>query len=356
MKVALDAMGGDHAPRVTVEGALAAVDEFGSDLRVILVGPTERIREELSRCGREQDGRIEITHAPQVISSHEKAVRALRDKRDSSIARAVELHRTRKADAVVSAGHTGAQMAASYMMLGLIEGVRRPTIGGLFPAANGRFSILLDVGANTDCKPGHLLQFAIMGSVFQEIVGHAENPRVALLSIGEEKNKGNDLVFGTNYLLEHSGLNYVGHVEGSDLFTGKADVVVCDGFVGNVMLKFAESVGSIILNRFSRAAQEGASAGAAVQQLQKEFDYSEVGGVPLLGVNGVSIICHGRSSVKAIKNAIREAMVLSKGDLPAALARGMARYDVGMFIRGVARWKGFHEGRGEFEIDKDQND
>ena len=357
MKIALDAMGGDHAPGIPVEGALAALDEYGDDLSIALVGPLDVLQQELARHGREPDGRIQLVDAPEVISMSDKAGRAVREKRNSSLMRAIELHKSGEADAVISAGHTGAQMAASYMLLGLIEGVRRPTIGTLLPVGGGRFCTLVDVGANTDCKPINLLQFAIMGSVFMEIVSGKQNPSVALLSIGEEKTKGNELVLATHYLLEESGLNFVGNVEGSDIFAGKADVIVCDGFVGNIILKFAESVGSLLLGRLTQLGGTSRSSSVTgLRQVRKDFDYAEIGGVPLLGVNGISMICHGRSSAKAIKSAIREAMMLKKGDLPGALSRGVAQYDVGMFTRGMARLKSFHERRDELEIRKDDDD
>jgi len=356
MNIALDAMGGDHAPAIPVEGALAALDEFGGDLKITLVGDESQLRRQLSAHERESDARIEIVNATEVISMSDKASRAVREKRNSSLMRAVGLHQGGLADAVVSAGHTGAQMAASYMMLGLIEGVRRPTIGGLFPVGGGRFSVLLDVGANTDCKPANLLQFAIMGSVFVEILTGNSSPRVGLLSIGEEKTKGNELVLAAHYLLEQSGLNFIGNVEGGDVLIGKADVLVCDGFVGNIVLKFAESVGGMILHRFANKGPASPELAQSMKQLQKEFDYAEIGGVPLLGINGISLICHGRSSAKAIKNAIREAVTLKKADLPGALSRGVAKYDVGVFTRGMARLKSFHDRRDELEIGKGDDD
>jgi glycerol-3-phosphate acyltransferase PlsX len=355
MKIALDAMGGDHAPSVPVQGALAALDEFGNDLCLILAGPEGRLRAELAKQGRAAEARLEIADASDVVSMHDSAGRAVRQKRDSSLLRAIKLHKEGAADAVVSAGHTGAQMAASYLMLGLIEGVRRPTIGGLLPVHGGRFCVLLDVGANIDCKPKHLLQFAIMGSVFMEIMTGTANPRVGLLSIGEEKTKGNEQVQATHYLLEESGLNFIGNLEGGDVMAGKADVVVCDGFVGNILLKFAESLGTLFLNRVKGLPAEDSRLAEGVKQMQKEFDYAEIGGVPLLGINGISIICHGRSSPKAIKNAIREAMTLRQGNLPEALTHGVTRYEVGMMSRGLARFKSFRERHHESE-ETDSND
>jgi len=356
MRIALDAMGGDHAPGIPVEGALAALDEFGTDLSIILVGPEQRIRQELSKHGRDTEARIHISHAPEVISMSDKPSVAIREKRNSSLMRAVALHQSGDADAIVSAGHTGAQMAASYLLLGLLEGVRRPTIGSLFPIGGGRFTVLLDVGANTDCKPVNLLQFAIMGCVFVEIMLGNGTPRVGLLSIGEEKTKGNELVMAAHYLLEQSGLNFVGNVEGDDIMSGKADVLVCDGFVGNIILKFAESVGSMVLGRIGNKGVSNPELADSVKQMQKDFDYAEIGGVPLLGINGISIICHGRSSAKAIKNAIRVATTLKKADLPGALSRGVAKYEVGVFTRGMARLKSFHDRRGDMELGKGDDD
>ena len=349
MKIALDAMGGDHAPAAPVEGALAALDEFGTELHVILVGSEELLHNELERCGRSSEKRIEVVHAREVISMQDKAGHAVREKRDSSLLRAVELHKEGLADAIVSAGHTGVQMAASYMQLGLIEGVRRPTIGGLLPLGNGGFCTLVDVGANIDCKPKHLLQFAIMGSIFMEIMTQTSNPRVGLLSIGEEKSKGNEQVQAAHYLLEESGLNFIGNIEGGDIFARKADVVVCDGFIGNILLKFAESLGMLFLSRMQGLPNDDPHLLKSMKQMRKEFDYSEIGGVPLLGINGISIICHGRSSPKAIKSAIREAITLRQGNLPDALARGVTRYEVGMMSRGLARFKSFRERHSEAE-------
>jgi glycerol-3-phosphate acyltransferase PlsX len=314
------------------------------------------VRKELEQLGQSAESRIHIEHAPDVISMHDSPSTAIRKKPNSSLLRAIDLHKTGKVDAVVSAGHTGVQMAASYLALGLIEGVRRPTIGSLFPLGNGKYSILLDVGANTDCKPIHLLQFAVMGTIYMEIMAGVKKPRVALLSIGEEKTKGNELVLAAHYLLENSGLHFVGNIEGRDILAGKADVLVCDGFVGNLILKFAESLSGIIVNRLTESGVSGAQIGAGVRQLQKEFDYAEIGGVPLLGINGVSIICHGGSSAKAIKSAIREAATLASGDLAGHLSKGIAEFEAGFFARGLARFKGFHEKRDQIDIEDENHD
>ncbi|MBU0508496.1 phosphate acyltransferase PlsX [bacterium] len=356
MRIALDSMGGDFAPASPIEGALAALEEVPDGLEITLVGPRNLLQQELAKRGRQTDARLEIADAEEVISMSEKAGQAVRLKRGSSLLQAIQLHSSGQAGAIVSAGHTGAQMAASYMMLGLIEGVRRPTIGTLFPLSGGRFCFVLDVGANTDCKPVNLHQFAILGSVFMEVLTKQTDPRVALLSIGEEKTKGNELVTKASYLLEESGLNFICNVEGSDIFSGRVDVVVCDGFVGNILLKFAESVGSMVLDRVKDLCAGINANPEAARQLQKEFDYSEIGGVPLLGINGISIICHGRSTAKAIKNAIREALTLSKANLPAALAAGMERYSVGMLARGRARLKRFQEKREQHEVGEEDSE
>ncbi len=356
MRIVLDAMGGDFAPAVPVEGAIAALNEAVNDLEIILVGPQDIVQAELAKHGQEDNPRLRIVDAAQVISMSDAAGDALRAKTDSSLVRAIGLHAEREADAVISAGHTGAQMAASYMMLGLIEGVRRPTIGGLFPVGGGQFTLILDVGANMDSKPANLLQFAIMGSVFMEIVSKKTNPRVALLSIGEEKTKGNEQVQTAYYLLEESGLNFVGNLEGGDIFAAKADVLVCDGFVGNILLKFAESIGQFILERVNGMCGSGNAPSTDARQLFKDFDYSEVGGVPLLGVNGISMICHGRSTAKAIKSAIREAITLHRADLPAALAVGMEKYSLGVLARGMARLKRFHDKREQHDMPEGDND
>lgn len=355
MVIALDAMGGDFAPRVPIEGACAALDEL-PDIKVTLVGREEVIREELSRLGRSSDQRLHIEHASEVVEMTDSPGKVVRSKPDSSLLRAIDLHQEGRANAVVSAGHTGVQMAASYLKLGLIKGVRRPTIGGLFPKGEGRLAVLLDVGANTDCKPIHLLQFAVMGAIYIELLTGVANPRIALISIGEEKTKGNELVLATHYLLEQSGLNFVGNVEGRDILADKADVIVCDGFVGNVVLKLMESMFHSFVSRFKSCNGGPTEIPPTIKQLQKEFDYSEVGGVPLLGVNGVSLICHGGSPAKAIKNAIREAATLARKNLPEALSQGVEHYDASMLARGVARYKGLSEKRDELEAEEAEDE
>ncbi|MBI3007765.1 MAG: phosphate acyltransferase PlsX [candidate division NC10 bacterium] len=304
-------MGGDAGPAVNVEGAVAAARELG--LGVILVGVQEEIRRHLDR----HDLRglpIKVRHASEVVEMEESPSTALRKKKDSSIRVAVDLVRSGDADAVVSAGNTGAVMAITLVVLGPLAGVERPAIAAALPTLAGH-AILLDVGANVDCKPRHLVQFAIMGNVYaRQVLGKAR-PRVGLLSIGEEETKGNELTKEAFRALEEEpGIEFIGNVEGVDVFKGYADVVVCDGFTGNVALKIGESVAETImaLVREEVTADLRSRAGAlllkpAFRRLQRRLDYSEVGGAPLLGVNGITIISHGRSSAKAIRNALRVA-------------------------------------------------
>ena len=346
MKVALDGMGGDFAPQSTVQGAVEAVRELENNLQVLLVGDEKALETELSRHDYPAD-RISVVSASKVVKMTDRPTRALKEKRDSSLIRAVELHSEREAVAVVSAGHTGAQVAASIVMLGRIEGVRRPTIGSYFPTENG-VVLLVDVGANTDCKPIHMLQFAAMGSIFVEHFFERRSARVGLLNIGEEQTKGNQLAVSTYYLFERSGLNFIGNVEGRDIFKGAADVIVCDGFVGNILLKFAETIYELLLDRFQGVLDIGLQneeLRKALRDFQKDFDYAEHGGVPLLGVNGVSIICHGRSSARAIKNAIREAVIMVERKIPEAIREGVEQYHAGLFSRGIARLHSYQEWR-----------
>ena len=311
MKIALDAMGGDKAPAIEVEGAVEAVKEFG--IEVILVGDKERIQAELDNY-KTKDLPISIHHASEVIGMDELPTEAYKQKKDSSLLSAIKLVKEGKADAIVSAGNTGAVMACALFELGRIKGVSRPGLGIFFPAVKGR-TLLLDVGANADCKPKNLLQFAIMGSVYYKYMVGIENPRVALLSIGEEDTKGNELVIEAAKLIKKTNLNFVSNVEGRDIVGEKADVIVCDGFVGNVVLKFGESVASNffkILKKELEGTSIFISFGAllikpVLRGLVKKTDYAEQGCAPLLGINGQCFISHGGSNVKAVKNALKNA-------------------------------------------------
>jgi glycerol-3-phosphate acyltransferase PlsX len=310
MKIAVDAMGGDHGPAVVVEGAVAAVREFASS--VILVGDRQAIDAEVARLGAEALG-LEVRHASEVVGMAESPSLALRRKRDSSLRVAAELVRDGKAAAFISAGNTGAAMAISMFVIGVLRGIDRPAIAAVLPSLRG-FTVLIDAGANITPKPWHLFQFAIMGHVYARDILRLERPRVGLLSVGEEEGKGNNLTRESYDLLKESRLNFIGNIEGRDIYNGNCDVVVTDGFTGNVALKISESlaemVGAMIKEELTRDLRSKVGAALAVPaftRFRKRVDYTEMGGAPLLGIDGAAIICHGASPVKAIKNAVRVA-------------------------------------------------
>jgi glycerol-3-phosphate acyltransferase PlsX len=324
MKVVLDAMGGDHAPLVNIEGAVETVRE-SDDIEVVLVGDETSIRKELK--GRKyKSGSISVVHASQVVEMHESPTVAIRKKRDSSIRVGIGLVRAGKADAFVSAGHSGVVMGTSLLLLGMLKGVDRPAIATLMPNLKETF-VLLDVGANVDCKPENLHQFALMGNTYCKLILGREHPKVGLLSIGEEDIKGNELTKEAFKLIRQSELNFIGNIEGKDIFSGKADVVVCDGFTGNVALKISEGLAETILKMLKREISS-ITAGRlgylmlkpAIRNFKKKTDYDEFGGAPLLGINGTSIISHGRSSSKAIRNALRVAADFSRKRVHEAIA------------------------------------
>jgi len=301
-------MGGDHAPVVEVEGAVAAAREFA--IPVTLVGDTDRLRQELAKhdC---QGLDIIIQHAAEVVGMHDSASDAVRKKKDSSIRVAFELVKQGAADAVVSAGNSGATMAAGMFVLKRIKGIERPAIAQVFPTLRGK-TLVLDVGGNVDCKPIHLVQFAIMGEVYARHVMGVAKPRIGLLSNGEEESKGNELTRETNAALKDIPLAYAGYVEGRDIFNGTVDVVVCDGFVGNVVLKLSEGLAEAVGKMLKEEIQQSFLSKVgyllsrkAFKNFKKKVDYAEYGGAPLLGIDGVGMICHGGSNAKAIKNAIR---------------------------------------------------
>jgi glycerol-3-phosphate acyltransferase PlsX len=302
-------MGGDFAPGNVVAGALEALRESQGRFTVVLVGPQERIEQEL-RHQPELADLASVLHAPEVIEMHDSPTAALKVKKDSSISVGLRAHKEGRAQAFVSAGNTGAVFSASTLILGRLKGVGRPTIGALLPTEQSP-CLLLDAGANVDCRARHLLEFAIMGSVYlQEIVG-IHTPRVGLLNIGEEQSKGTEVVVEAFSLLKKSGLNFIGNIEGRDILKGKADVAVCDGFVGNTLLKFGESIPTFLKARFTSYATQsikakfiGLIARNSLRSVMREMDYQEHGGVPILGVQGVSIIGHGGSTPKAIKNMV----------------------------------------------------
>ncbi|MFA5074290.1 MAG: phosphate acyltransferase PlsX [Nitrospirota bacterium] len=319
MKIAVDAMGGDFAPQAVVAGAVQAARECG--IAVILVGIEQLIHTELKKYPDASKLPIEVHNATEVVDMLDSPSTVYRRKKDSSIRVANELVKNGEAVAVISAGHTGAAMATSLFVLGPLEGVERPAIAVFMPTMKGA-SIVLDMGANVDCKPNHLLQFAVMGDVYAKYFLKNPNPRVGLLSIGEEETKGNELTKEAFKLLTETSLNFIGNVEGRDVMAGKADVVVCDGFIGNVMLKVAESVAETI----SYMIREGIGDNLfrklgyllmrpAIRSFKRRIDYEEYGGAPLVGINGISIISHGRSSDRAIKNAIRVASEIAKSEV-----------------------------------------
>jgi glycerol-3-phosphate acyltransferase PlsX len=318
MKIAVDAMGGDHGPAVVVEGAVAAVKEFGAS--VILVGDRSAVEGELVRLDAQSLG-VEVRHASEVVGMAESPSMALRRKRDSSLRVAAELVRDGKAAAFISAGNTGAAMAISMFVIGVLRGIDRPAIAAVLPSLRG-FTVLIDAGANVTPKPWHLFQFAIMGNVYARDILGVERPRVGLLSVGEEEGKGNDLTRETYDLLKESRLNFIGNVEGRDIYNGSCDVIVTDGFTGNVALKISESlaemVGAMIREELTRDLRSKLGAALAVpafERFRRRVDYTEMGGAPLLGIDGAAIICHGASPVKAIKNAVRVAAEWAKAGL-----------------------------------------
>src|SRR5687768_6784288 len=308
-RISLDAMGGDHAPDEIVQGALLALDEYPG-VEILLVGREEVLREKL---GNSIPSRVELVDAREVVDMTDNALAPLRRKRNSSIRVCANLVAEGKAAAMVSAGHTGAAMTSAYKVIGTIEGVSRPALAAVLPSAKGH-TILLDVGANVDAKPANLREFAVMGHFYSQMLFGIDAPRVGLLSIGEEEGKGNELTKETFRVLKEAGLNFMGNAEGRDIFNGNADVIVCDGFIGNVVLKASESLGEMVskMLRTEVTRTTGRKVGAlilkgAFDDIKKRMDYSEYGGAPLLGVNGGCIVCHGRSNAKAIKNAIRVA-------------------------------------------------
>ncbi|MFQ5735849.1 MAG: phosphate acyltransferase PlsX [Thermodesulfobacteriota bacterium] len=316
MKIAVDAMGGDNAPGAVVEGSILAARELR--IPIILVGDRERIEAELKKHGHVGQN-ISIKHASEVIGMAESPTQAVRKKKDSSLKVCFELVRSGEAGAVVSAGNSGAAMAAGIFLFKRIKGVDRPAIAVSVPTMKSP-AVLLDVGGNVDCKPVHLLQFAVMGGVYARYALKEHNPRVGLLSNGEEEAKGNELTRETHALLKQTSLNYIGYVEGRDIYRGDVDVVVTDGFVGNVVLKLSEglveAVTTMLKDEIMSSVQSRLGyllARGAFEKLKKKVDYAEYGGAPLLGIEGVCIISHGRSNPKAIKNAILRAREYARG-------------------------------------------
>ncbi|MFH1287361.1 MAG: phosphate acyltransferase PlsX [bacterium] len=316
MRIALDAMGGDDSPRIEVEGAIQAAALSGTE--IILVGDENRIKNELKKYNNSYTLPLTVMNAKEVITMNELPAMAVRKKRDSSIVVAVRLVKEGEADAVVSAGSTGAVMTACLFELGRLKGINRPAIATIMPTLTGH-SVLLDVGANVDCRASNLLEFGIMGDVYTRYILKKKDPRIGLLSVGEEGSKGNELIKEAYAFFEKGPFNFIGNVEGREIVNGKADVVVCDGFIGNVVLKFGESVAEMILTLLKQEFTKGflSKLGVmflrpALNNFRKRIDYSEYGGAPLLGIDGDCIICHGSSSSKAIMNALRVARDFSE--------------------------------------------
>jgi glycerol-3-phosphate acyltransferase PlsX len=319
MKVAVDAMGGDHAPQAIVEGAVLAAKKLDVD-QVILVGDRVQVERELVKH-RWSGSNVTIVHTPQAVQMHESPSRVLRAKHDTSISVAMDLMKDGACDAVVTAGNSGAAMAVSMWKMKKLEGVERPALAGIHPTLNGA-SVLIDAGGNVDCKPIHLVQFAIMGEIYARFVLGKERPLVGLLSNGREDSKGNELTKKVHAILKKSSLNYFGYVEGTDISSGIVDVIVCDGFVGNVAIKSSEGIADSMTTMLRAATRKSLWARIGyffmrqVQEgIRRRIDYSEYGGVPLLGINGTCFICHGHSSPKAIKNAIRAAAEYVRSDI-----------------------------------------
>jgi glycerol-3-phosphate acyltransferase PlsX len=314
--IALDAMGGDHAPRAEVEGAILAAREYG--VAVQLVGLEPAVRQELARH-RHENLPIEVVPAAEVVTMTDSPSQAFRRKKESSMHVAARLVRDGKADALVSAGNTGAVMTVSRFVIGTLPSVDRPALAWAFPNMKEKVSVMLDVGANVDSKPEHLEQFAVMGEIYYRAIWGVKRPRIALLSIGEEEVKGNELTREAALRIKQTQLNFVGNVEGRDLFRGNVDVIVCDGFIGNIALKLSEGLAEHISGMLKKAIKSSvrsqigyALSKRAFDALRRRTDYSEYGGAPLLGIRGITIIGHGRSNANAVKNAMRVASELCR--------------------------------------------
>lgn len=335
MRIALDAMGGDYAPAVNIEGAIETVNDI-EGIDIILVGDESSIKRELD-SKKYLPNRISIKHASQVVGMDESPSVAIRKKRDSSISRAIELVKNGEADGFVSAGHSGVVMATALLLLRTSPGVDRPAIATIMPTLKAPF-VLIDAGANLYCKPENLFQFGLMGSAYCRTIFERAEPKVALLGIGEEDTKGNELTKEAFKLLRKADINFTGNIDGKDIFTGIADVVVCDGFTGNVVLKTSEGLADAIVKILKReiAEQSVGRIGyllmkSALISFKKKTDYDEYGGAPLLGINGTCIISHGRSTAKAIKNALRVAADFSEKKVHEVIA---SEIEKGMVTKG----------------------
>lgn len=308
MKIAIDAMGGDYAPEEVVKGAALALEEI--DLEIILLGNMEKVKEKLAKYKYKKD-KISIINCKESIETSEFPLSAIRNKKDSSIVVGTKLLKNNKADAFISAGNSGAVMAVAILELGCIsKQIRRPSVAAILPSAKGKV-LVLDVGANVDCKPEHLLQFAHLGGKYAQYILKIKDPKIGLLNIGEEENKGNKFTQNAYIILKNANIDFVGNIEGKDIFKGKVDVVVCDGFTGNILLKSSEGLAKLLLTEINKKVISQLPQNQEMDKLKQEFanlvkitDYTEHGGSPLLGINGLCVICHGRSKAKTFKNAI----------------------------------------------------
>ncbi|HLX75993.1 MAG TPA: phosphate acyltransferase PlsX [Terriglobales bacterium] len=328
--IAVDAMGSDRAPKPEIEGAILAARHH--HVQVLLVGREEVLRQELDHHPQAARLPIEIVHASEAITMEDKAAQALRAKRDSSMRVGIRLVHEGRADGFVTAGNTGAAMATAKIILGTLPGVDRPALAAVFPTAAGTAAILVDVGANVDCKPQNLEQFAIMGEVYFRSIFGTRRPRVGLLSNGEEETKGNELTRETYKLLKQVPINFIGNVEGRDLYNGQVDVIVCDGFVGNVALKISEGVVELVREALKDSLRATITrqvgfllSRKAFVEFKKRVDYTEYGGAPLLGLKGVCIVSHGSSNANAIKNAVRVASEFAQHQINAKIEQELSR-------------------------------
>jgi len=322
-RIALDVMGGDHGPRITLPGAAVALKAM-PELYLLLVGDQSEIEHNLSHYGIQGEllARTKIVHADSVVTMDDKATSILKEKKDSSIRLAAECVRDGDAQGMVSMGHTGAAMVASMIVMGKLPGVDRPCLATVLPSLRGTPTVLLDVGANVDCKPEHIAQFALMGAVYAEEVLDASEPKIGVLSVGEEDAKGSEITRQTSTFLRELNVNFGGNAEGRDIWTGDFDVIACDGFVGNVVLKSSEAMAESILHGMKDSLRSnlwsklgGILVRPSMRRFYKKLDYAEYGGAPLLGVKGISIIGHGRSNARAVSAAIRVAVRGAKNNI-----------------------------------------
>ena len=332
LTIALDVMGADFSPKNEIAGAIEAIKETGGRFHVLLIGDSTIVEPVLATYPAQERKNITLIDAKEVITMDDEPVAGLRAKRDSSIVKGLEAIKSGNASAFVSAGNTGAVMSGATLELGRIKGVTRPMIGAQFPRGDGSFTLVFDVGATVDAKPQWLKEYAIMGTIYARDIFGITNPKVGMLSVGEEEAKGNELTFEASKLIRETDLNFIGNVEGRDILINTADVVLCDGFVGNVILKFAESVLGALKRRIRDYAGTGIinkiKAGITASVLKstlKDFDYQEHGGVPLLGVNGVVIIGHGSSSPKAIKNMLLRAEEMARKNIVATITNALGK-------------------------------